>query len=66
MAEPGSVRSAICVNALDGGKNLLAWTQSTGGKRKFVAKMREWGKLGGWPKGRLRKKKHGTRKRDKS
>jgi hypothetical protein len=35
------------------------------GKREFVAKMRDWGKLGGWPKGRPRKKKGGTQKRGK-
>jgi len=32
------------------------------GKREFVAKMREWGKLGGWPKGRPRKKTSAKRK----
>ena len=29
-------------------------------------KLREWAKLGGWPKGRPRKKKRGARKRGKS
>jgi len=34
-------------------------------KKYSSSQLREWAKLGGWPKGRSRKKKRGTRKRGK-
>ena len=51
--------AARIMGLLSAKKRLKKW-----GKHGFAARMSDWGKLGGWPKGRPRKKS-GTQKRGK-
>ena len=43
------------------GKKSAATRQKLWGKREFVKRMREWGKLGGRPKGSGKKQKKGEK-----